>query len=436
MLCLSSDGTGGELTDAVARAKTAGIERFSVIGIDDGGNTEWLREYYGPHVYGGGAMTIARNTVEFASLIAGSCFGDAVTLRALEVNQGAQDWHNSKTLLQARETIVRAFVETPAGAPDERVTGRLIGRRDGVELPGSPLVATNTSGNVLARNDIEARRGEIDDSLNFEVPFSWTYPGGEIELEFDAAGAPVDCKEPSDPGTVAADCQVAPPFETPTELAIAFYGVNIDGDAPEWSDVSEQIARVQSALPVSTFNWSSREIDYDDTPSMGEVNDDLHRMREVERTSCGTSCGHVRDIFYGLIDGGPLGGNNGQADGIPSDSATSVTNDLNNPTSLGYGRNTVVHEISHSLGVHHAVDNSLGESGGFLWWGKHKSGRCGESRPPTRPGTTRSSPSPRASVRASARSTIPTTRSGASTTASRAPTRAASASPIRRRPGR
>ena len=122
-------------------------------------------------------MTIARNTVEFASLIAGSCFGDAVTLRALEVNQGAQDWHNSKTLLQLRDTVVRAFVETPAGAPDERVTGRLIGRRDGVELPGSPLVATNASGNVLARNDIVARRGVIEDSLNFELPLGWT-PGG------------------------------------------------------------------------------------------------------------------------------------------------------------------------------------------------------------------------------------------------------------------
>ena len=176
MLCLSSDGTGGELEASVERAKTAGIERFSVIGIDDFGNTDQLRAYYGPHVYGGGAMTIARNTVEFASLIAGSCFGDAVTLRALEVNQGAQDWHNSKTLLQARETIVRAFVETPAGAPDERVTGRLIGRRDGVELPGSPLVATNTSGSVLARNDIVARRGEIDDSLNFELPFLLDLP--------------------------------------------------------------------------------------------------------------------------------------------------------------------------------------------------------------------------------------------------------------------
>ena len=155
-------------------------------------------------------MTIARNTVEFASLIAGSCFGDAVTLRALEVNQGAQDWHNSKTLLELRETVVRAFVETPAGAPDQRVTGRLIGRRDGVELPGSPLVATNASGNVLARNGIVARRGVIDDSLNFELPLSWTRGG--VELEFDAGGAPVDCKEPSDPGTAADDCRVNPPL--------------------------------------------------------------------------------------------------------------------------------------------------------------------------------------------------------------------------------
>ena len=144
---------------------------------------------------------------------------------------------------------------------------------------------------------------------------------------------------------------------------------------------------MQSALPVSTFNWSTRQLDYGtDNPDMGEVNDDLHRMREVERTSCGESCGHVRDIFYGLIDGGPLDGLNGQADGIPSDAATSVTNNLNNPTSTGYARNTVVHEISHSLGVHHAVDNSLGESGGFLWWGKHKTGRCGESASTDAPG--------------------------------------------------
>ena len=281
---------------------------------------------------------------------------------------------------------MRAFVETPAGAPDERVTGRLIGRRDGVELPGSPLVATNASGSVLARNDIVARRGEIEDSLNFELPFSWTYPGGDIELEFDAGGAPVDCKEPSDPGTSGR--------RLPRGAAVR----DADGARDRvlrrrhrrrragWSDVSEQIARVQSALPVSTSTGPRASSTTTTRPSIEEVNDDLHRMREVERTSCGDSCGHVRDIFYGLIDGGPLGGLNGQANGIPSDAATSVTNNLNNPTSTGYARNTVVHEISHSLGVHHAVDNSLGESGGFLWWGKHKTGRCGESASTDAPG--------------------------------------------------
>lgn len=387
VLCLSSDGTGGSLTSSVAAAKAAGIQRLSVIGIDDGGNTQQLRSYYGPHVFGGGAMTIARNTAEFATLIAGSCFGDAVTLRALEVNQGAQDWRNSKTLLQLRETVVRAFVETPAGAPDERVTGRLIGRRNGVELPGSPLAATNTGGSVLARNDIEARRGTIADSLNFELPLSWV-TGSAIELEFEAGGAPVDCKEPADPGTPANDCRVAPSLAATTTLGVAFYAIDIDGDGPSWGDMAEQIARVQSALPVSIFNRSQRTLAYEDEPSIDDVNGDLHRIREVERTSCATSgCAiPVRDIFYGLIAGGPLGGLNGKANGIPGDAATSVTNNLDNPTSTGYARNTVVHELSHSLGVHHAVDNALGVSGGFLWWGGHKTGRCGEVASRSAPG--------------------------------------------------
>ncbi len=387
VLCLSSDGTGGDLTDSVAAAKTGGIERFSVIGIDDYGNTEQLRSYYGPHVYGGGAMTIARNTVEFASLIAGSCFGDAVTLRALEVNQGAQDWHNSKTLLEVRDTVVRAFVETPPGAPDQRVTGRLIGRRDGAELPGSPLVATNASGNVLARNSIVNRRGVIEDSLNFELPLAWTRGG--VELEFDAGGAPVDCKEPSDPGTAADDCRVNPPFDPITTLGVAFFGVDVDGTGPSWDDIAEQTARVRSALPVSALNTSFRTLDYDTRPSIDELNDDLHRMREVERTSCNDGCAtFARDVYYGLLDGPAVGGLNGKANGIPGDAASSFTNRLTAPTSSGYARNTVVHELSHTLGVHHAVDNSLGISGGFLWWGGNKTGHCGEVASKDAPGHT------------------------------------------------
>ena len=299
-------------TTSVERAKTAGIERFSVIGIDDFGNTDRLREYYGPYVYGGGAMTIARNTVEFASLIAGSCFGDAVTLRALEVNQGAQDWHNSKTLLQARETIVRAFVETPSGAPDERVTGRLIGRRDGVELPGSPLVATNTSGSVLARNDIEARRGDIDDSLNFELPFRGPTPAAtSSSSSTPAARRCTAASRPMRHVRRRLQGRRRRSRRRPSSRSRSTASRStVTRPSGVTSPSRSRACRARCRCPPSTGPRASSTTTT--TPSIDDVNDDLHRMREVERTSCGDSCGHVRDIFYGLIDGGPLGGLNGR----------------------------------------------------------------------------------------------------------------------------
>ena len=91
---MSTDGTlneGRSLDGAVADARAKGIERYSVIGIDDFGNTAALRSFYGQYVYGGGAVTIARNTAEHATLIGGSCLSPAVRLRAMEVNQGIQD---------------------------------------------------------------------------------------------------------------------------------------------------------------------------------------------------------------------------------------------------------------------------------------------------------------------------------------------------------
>ena len=63
VLCLSTDGTTNEgpaLDTAVIGARTAGVDRFSVIGIEDyAGAAADLREHYGRHVYGGGAVTIA-----------------------------------------------------------------------------------------------------------------------------------------------------------------------------------------------------------------------------------------------------------------------------------------------------------------------------------------------------------------------------------------
>ena len=53
------------------------------------------------------------------------------------------------------------------------------------------------------------------------------------------------------------------PLAARTELGITFVRVSIDGtDEPSWDDTAEQIARVQSGLPVSELNWASRMLDY------------------------------------------------------------------------------------------------------------------------------------------------------------------------------
>ena len=383
-------------------------------------------------------MTIARNTVEFASLIAGSCFGDAVTLRALEVNQGAQDWHNSKTLLQARETVVRAFVETPAGAPDQRVTGRLIGRRDGVELPGQPARGHQ---HVRQRAGAQRHRGPPRRDRRL------------AELRAAASSGPTRAATSSSSSTPAARRWTARsrPIRA-RRRATAWWrrrsrrrrssrsrstASTSTATRPNGATSSEQIARVQSALPVSTFNWSTRQVDYDDPPSIDDVNHDLHRMREVERTSCGDSCGYVRDIFYGLIDGGPPGRSERQGQRHPERRGDVGHQQPQRPDldrlrpQHGRARDQPLARRAPRRRQRPRRERRLPVVG----QAQDRPLRRGR-RPPTLPGTTRSSRSPRASVRASARSTIPTTRSGASITASRAPTRTASASPTRSRRGR
>lgn len=392
VLCLSTDGTTNEgvsLPSAVAQAKSGGIERLSVVGIEDGGNRAALRSHYAPEVFGGGAFTLARNTVEFASLIGGSCFGSAVKLRALEINQAVQDWHNSVELIADRTTIVRAFVEAAAGEPDTRVAGRLIGRRNGAELPGSPLAAINAGGAVLARQNIVGRRGKLEESVNFQLPSSWT--SGSVELEFEAGGAPVDCKEPGSGASAANDCQEIAGFTGATSLGVSLFSVIVNGSGPDTNVLAEQAARVRSNLPVSNLTTAMRGLAYTSKPTVEQVNDDLLRVKEVERTSCSGLCNtNARDVYYGLFDGTAVGGLNGMANGIPGQTGSSVVNNLPARSSAGYPRNTIAHEIAHTLGVHHAVDNSKGIRDRRFWlFGPGlKDGQCNEVASSSAPGHT------------------------------------------------
>ena len=360
--CMSTDGTlneGRSLDGAVADAKAKGIERYSVIGIDDFGNTAALRSFYGQYVYGGGAVTIARNTAEFATLIGGSCLSPAVRLRAMEVNQGIQDWSNSQPVVRDRKTVVRAFVDVPPGTPATRVTGRLIGRRGGSELPGSPLPAVNLGSAILAREDIVPRRDVLADSLNFVLPSGWT--NGDVELEFEAGGAPVDCKEPANGGSSSDDCIVSATFGDARNLGVTFWSVMIDGSGPHTGLLAEQIARTQSALPISNLTTTMRGLNYPagSTPDLERINDDLLRFKEIDRTSCTGLCSPgARDVYYGVVDGGADTG--GLANGIPGQTASGHIGGVSGRDDTGYARNRAPHEIAHTLGVHHAVDNSKG----------------------------------------------------------------------------
>ncbi|MEZ4663080.1 MAG: hypothetical protein R2911_36490 [Caldilineaceae bacterium] len=95
-----------------------------------------------------------------------------------EVTQAIQNLDNETPLVADKPTLVRVY-GTVAGSDANAVHGRLEGRRNGVALPGSPLLALNGPRNLRVGNGI--RRDFENDSWNFELPTAWT-SAGDIEL--------------------------------------------------------------------------------------------------------------------------------------------------------------------------------------------------------------------------------------------------------------
>lgn len=386
VLCMSTDGTtnsGESLATAASYASANGVDKYSVIGIEDPPfeNAASLRAHYSPHVFGGGSVTIARNAVEFANIIIGGCLGDPVELRALEVNQSVQDWHNSVPVITNKATAVRAFVQVPAGAADQRVVGRLFGRRGGADLPGSPLLALNPASAVLAGQNVEARRGTLGASLNFTLPASWR--SGTVDLEFEAAGAPVTCREPSG-GGAANDCVVTLSFQNEVTPEVVFVGVRYNSGTtrlePSTLELLEQLFRFRSILPLADIDFRLDTMgNYGSMPTLRTVNSDLSTKRFIDAFVCIFSCSDPTSFgsrYYGALSGN--GG--GLANGIPGTVSSGFLDGAGARGSSDYARNRGPHEYAHNLGRHHAVDNSLPLVDG------NKVGRCGEEASTSAPG--------------------------------------------------
>lgn len=232
IICMSTDGLNISVPDTVAaidNAKASTIDQFSVVAIEDPSLSYYgpdFHRFYDPLVFGGGAVTVASETVEFANILASTCLSRKLELEliAIEVNQAIQDWNNSVPLIQGKDTYVRVYVQTK-GADPKRARVRLYGARDGNPLPESPRLPDNPGGSIIARTDAASRRGNLYDSFYFKLPQEWL--NGTIELKIEGVGGELDCKEPitipaDDPPN---DCKVIVSFIDIRDLVIRAFAV-------------------------------------------------------------------------------------------------------------------------------------------------------------------------------------------------------------------
>ncbi len=272
-------------------------------------------------------------------------------LVGLEAVQVIQDLQNSVPLTEHKRTFVRAHLE--ADQPG-LVTPLLYGYRDGLELPGSPLAAANFAGAVVPPQDAFALRKELAASPYFELPESWT--SGTVELEAELDGILIDCQEAA--GPMPHDCKAVVSFTTVDVPQVRFVKMAyFDGSTwitPSDADVENAARRLKSAYPISELSWGmvsrswTTAATFDDLPCAAAFS--VMYQRAEDGCTAPNGC---QTIYYAILARDRVGG---CATAAPADAAAGYVRA--NPRALG--RLTVAHEIGHTLGRPHSVEEDFG----------------------------------------------------------------------------
>lgn len=360
ILCMSTDGSPSStsaLASSAAAARSAGVERYSVLAIEDPPffSASEARSFYGPVVFGGGTVVTARNAAEFATLVTGSCLGAPVELVGLEVNQGIQDWGNTVPLVADKSTIVRAHVQSLATDP-VRAVGRLYGTRGGVELPSSPLLPLNAGGAILAGPDAVSQRADLNASLNFALPPSWR--SGEVELRLELVGGGVVCSESAPPAsTCSAEVSFAP-VATPRVRMVEVIYEDAAGDEQTVSiaERDEQAARLESALPIASVDYTNAELSRVSVDPGTAAGRDAFLSDVNEALLTARSNDGINDLYLGVLHGAIPDAGGGLAAGIQANAAAWFMSGTENVGAYGYARNRGPHEMGHAIGERHAAD--------------------------------------------------------------------------------
>ena len=102
---------------------------------------------------------------------------------SLEVTQAIQNLANQAPLAANKPTYVRAYAKQLSGPNTPSVDARLVGTRNGLALPGSPLAPLNGTRALTTGGSYD--RARLNDGWLFHLPGSWTTGNVTLQLEVD-----------------------------------------------------------------------------------------------------------------------------------------------------------------------------------------------------------------------------------------------------------
>ena len=385
LICLSTDGvpnSGQDIGTAISNARANGLDRIGVLAIQDGGFTpQSYQNAYGPFLLPGESVTVTSNSVEYANLLGSTCAGAVVELIGFEVVQAIQDWNNSVTLIEGKNTFVRVFLQSI----DENTTiskPRLIVKDgSGNPLRLLPITASNASTYKVppkAENDqeIRDRREDWTKSLNFELDPKLVK--GTLSFELDQSGSTIINNEPAELGGSENDGIITVNFEPNNGIGVKFIKLENVTNASSLTvqDINELKKRLSAIYPISQANILSltgkAKVEKDKKPDPVNFNRAnygilLQKVNDRRILDLVHNLPTANFFYYGVArigDGtggvGPFGGK--------------ASIGLYPQNGLRYGRNTHAHEIAHNLDFPHATSSNLRNTCKFLI---EQSGPCG-----------------------------------------------------------
>jgi hypothetical protein len=148
-------------------------------------------------------------------------------LIGFEVVQVIQDWKNTIPLIERKTTFVRVHLESKDEAEMQKSRFKLIGKKDNIPLPWSPLSDENLLFTAPPESKKDSQiiehRNVLDQSLLFQLQKSWTI--GKIELTLEDADKKLVCREPVEVGGATNDCKVTVEFVPSKTIDIKLFPV-------------------------------------------------------------------------------------------------------------------------------------------------------------------------------------------------------------------